>query len=213
MKLKWLGHAAFLITSDAGVKIITDPYETGRGINYGKINETADIVTVSHEHGDHNYTVAVKGNPKVVKNTTEVKGIKIKAVATAHDNSGGVERGANKVFCFQVDGVRVVHLGDLGHLLTDSQVVDIGKVHVLLVPVGGFFTIDARAAQEVCEQVRTRVIIPMHYMNERCDLPIAGVEEFVRGKTNVTQVNGSEVSFTAADLPTSPQIFVLKPAL
>jgi L-ascorbate metabolism protein UlaG (beta-lactamase superfamily) len=213
MKIKWLGHAAFLITSDAGIKIITDPYQNGRGINYGNISETADIVTVSHEHGDHNYTATVKGNPRIVRDTAEVKGIKIKAVATAHDNSGGGERGSNTVFCFQVDGVRVVHLGDLGHRLTDSQVVDIGKVHVLLVPVGGFFTIDARAAQEVGEQVRTRVIIPMHYKNEKCALPIAGVEEFIRGKTNVTQVNGSEVSFSVADLPASSQIFVLKPAL
>jgi L-ascorbate metabolism protein UlaG (beta-lactamase superfamily) len=213
MKIKWLGHAAFLITSDAGIKIITDPYETSEGLKYGKINETADIVTVSHEHGDHNNVAAVKGNPKVVRGTVEVKGIKIKAVSTAHDASGGGQRGANTIFCFQVDGVRVVHLGDLGHLLTDSQVVDIGKVHVLLVPVGGNFTIDARTAQEVCEQVRTRVIIPMHYKNEKCVFPIGGVEEFIRGKTNVTQVNGSEVSFTVADLPTGTQIFVLKPAL
>lgn len=213
MKIKWLGHAAFLITSDAGIKIITDPYETSAGLKYGQINEAADIVTVSHEHGDHNNTAAVKGNPRVVRDTAEVKGIKIKAVATAHDNSGGGERGANTILCFQVDGVRVVHMGDLGHLLTDSQVVDIGKVHVLLVPVGGNFTIDARTAAEVCEQVRTRVIIPMHYKNDKCVFPINGVEEFIKGKANVTQVNGSEVSFSVPDLPTSPQIMVLKPAL
>jgi L-ascorbate metabolism protein UlaG (beta-lactamase superfamily) len=213
MKIKWLGHAAFLITSDAGTRIITDPYETSEGLKYGTINETADIVTVSHEHSDHNNAAAVKGNPKVVRDTAEVKGINIKAVATAHDDSGGGERGTNTIFCFQVDGVRVVHLGDLGHLLTDTQVVDIGKVHVLLAPVGGNFTIDARTAQEVSEQVRTRVIIPMHFKNEKCAFPIGGVEEFIKGKTNVTQVNGSEASFTVADLPSSPQIFVLKPAL
>jgi L-ascorbate metabolism protein UlaG (beta-lactamase superfamily) len=213
MKIKWLGHAAFLITSDAGIKIITDPYETNPGLKYGPINETADIVTVSHEHGDHNNAAAVKGNPQVVRDTAEVKGIKIKAVATAHDSSGGGERGKNTVFCFQVDGVRVVHLGDLGHLLTDSQVVEIGKVHVLLVPIGGNFTVDARAAQEVCEQVRARVIIPMHYKNDKCVFPIGGVDEFIKGKTNVTKVNGSEVAFSVPDLPVSPQIMVLKPAL
>jgi L-ascorbate metabolism protein UlaG (beta-lactamase superfamily) len=213
MKIKWLGHAAFLITSDAGIKIITDPYETNPGLKYGPINETADIVTVSHEHGDHNNAAAVKGNPQVVRDTAEVKGIKIKAVATAHDSSGGGERGKNTVFCFQVDGVRVVHLGDLGHLLTDSQVVEIGKVHVLLVPIGGNFTVDARAAQEVCEQVRARVIIPMHYKNDKCVFPIGGVDEFIKGKTNVTKVNGSEVAFSVPDLPVSPQIMVLRPAL
>jgi L-ascorbate metabolism protein UlaG (beta-lactamase superfamily) len=213
MKIKWLGHAAFLITSDTGIKIITDPYETSPGLKYGRINETADIVTVSHDHGDHNNTTSVGGNPKVVRDTVEVRGIKIKAVAAAHDSSGGGQRGANTILCFQIDGLRVVHLGDLGHLLTDSQAGDIGKVDVLMVPVGGYFTIDAKAAQEVCEQLKARVIIPMHYKNDKCTLPIGGVEEFIRGKTNVTQVNGSEVSFSQVDLPAGPQIFVLKPAL
>ena len=213
MKIKWLGHAAFLITADDGTKIITDPYETGEAFKYGEITESADIVTISHDHGDHNNAAAVKGNPQVVRDTAEVKGISIKAVATAHDDKGGSERGKNMVFCFHVDGLRVVHLGDLGHLLTDNQVVEIGKTHVLLVPVGGFFTIDARTAGEVCDQVRTRVIIPMHYKNDKCALPIGGVDEFIKSKTNVTQVNGSEVEFTVPELPTSPQIMVLQPAL
>lgn len=213
MKIKWLGHAAFLITSDSGTRIITDPYETSEGLKYGEITETADIVTVSHDHGDHSNVAAVKGNPQVVRDTTEVKGINIKAIPTAHDDKGGSERGKNTIFCLQVDGVRVVHLGDLGHLLTDNQVVEVGKVHVLLVPVGGHFTVDAGAAGEVCDQVRTRVIIPMHYKNDKCVFPIGGVDEFIKSKTNVTQVNGSEVEFTVPELPTSPQIMVLQPAL
>ena len=213
MKIKWLGHAAFLITSDNGTRIITDPYETSEGLTYGEITESADIVTVSHDHGDHNNTAAVKGNPQVVRDSAEAKGINIKAIPTAHDDKGGSERGKNMVFCFQVDGVRIVHLGDLGHLLTDNQVVEIGKVHVLLIPVGGYFTIDARTAQEVSEQVRTRVVIPMHYKNDKCVFPIGGVDEFIKGKNNVMQVNGSEVTFTVPELPTSPQIMVLQPAL
>jgi L-ascorbate metabolism protein UlaG (beta-lactamase superfamily) len=213
MKIKWLGHAAFLITADDGTRIITDPYETNPGLKYGQINETADIVTVSHEHGDHNNVAAVRGNPKVVRDTAEVKGITFNGVPTAHDSSGGSERGANTVFCFQVDGVRVVHLGDLGHLLTDTQVVDIGKVHVLLVPIGGTFTVDAKAAQEVCDQLRPRVIIPMHYKNDKCGFLSGGVDDFTRGKTNVTKIDGSEASFSTADLPTGPQIMVLKSAL
>jgi len=213
MKIKWLGHAAFLITADNGTKIITDPYETSEGLKYGEITEAADIVTVSHDHGDHNNAGVVKGNPQVVRDTAEVKGIPFKAITTAHDDKGGSERGKNTVFCFQVDGVRVVHLGDLGHLLTDNQVVEVGKVHVLLVPVGGFFTVDARTAWEVCEQVRTRVIIPMHYKNDKCAFPIGGVDEFIRNKADVTRVDGSEIEFTVADLPTGPRIMVLKPAL
>ena len=213
MKVKWLGHAAFLITSDSGTRIITDPYETSEGLKYGKIKETADIVTISHEHGDHNNAAAVQGNPQVVKGTTEAKGINFKGISTTHDDKGGSERGSNTVFCFQVDGIRVCHLGDLGHLLTDNQVVEIGKVHVLLVPVGGYFTIDAKNATRVAEQVRARVIIPMHFKNNKCVFPIGGVEEFTKNKTNVNQVEDSEIAFTVPDLPSSPQIMVLKPAL
>ena len=213
MKLKWLAHASFLITAEDGTRIITDPYATGEGFNHGEIDETADIVTVSHEHFDHSNAAAVKGNPQVVKDTAEAKGITIKAVATTHDDKGGGERGSNNVYCFQVDGIRVCHLGDLGHMLTDNQVVEIGKVHVLLIPVGGFFTIDANTAQMVAEQVRARVIIPMHYKTDKMNLPIAGLEEFLKDKNNVTQLDSSEVEFTRAELPSSPQIMVLKPSL
>lgn len=213
MKLKWLAHAAFLITADDGTRIITDPYETGPGLTHGAIGEAADIVTVSHEHGDHNNAAAVKGSPQVVKGNAEAKGISIKAVPTAHDDKGGTERGPNNIYCFTVDGVRVCHMGDLGHLLTDNQVVEVGKVHVLLIPVGGNFTIDARTAAMVAEQVRARVIIPMHYKTDKLELPISGVDDFLKDKANVTRADSSEVTFTRADLPSSPQIMVLKPAL
>lgn len=213
MKIKYLAHASFLITSDSGTRIITDPYETSDAMKYDPISESADIVTTSHEHGDHNNVAAVGGNPQVVKDSADVKGISFKAIRTTHDDKGGRERGQNIVFCFQVDGVRVCHLGDLGHLLTDNQVVEIGKVHVLLVPVGGHFTIDARTAQEVADQVRARVIIPMHYKTDKLGFPIGGVDEFLKNKPNVTMVEGSEMEFKVADLPTSPQIIVLKPAL
>jgi L-ascorbate metabolism protein UlaG (beta-lactamase superfamily) len=213
MKLKWLAHAAFLITADDGTRIITDPYATSEGLKYGEINESADIVTVSHEHGDHNNVAAVRGNPQVVKDTAEVKGITFKTVPTAHDDKGGTERGKNIIFCFQVDGIKVCHMGDLGHLLTDNQVVEVGKVHVLLIPVGGSFTIDAKTAGMVVEQVRARVIIPMHYKTDKISYPISGVEEFLRDKDNVTRLDTSEVEFTRAELPSSPQIMVLRPSL
>ncbi|HEY55787.1 MAG TPA: MBL fold metallo-hydrolase, partial [Dehalococcoidia bacterium] len=155
MKIKYLGHSAFLITSEAGVKIITDPYETGPGFTYGEITESADIVTVSHEHLDHCNISAVKGNPKVVSRTgrTAAKGIEIHSVASYHDEAEGRLRGDNTIFCFDVDGVRVCHLGDLGHLLDDKQLKEIGSVDILLIPVGGHFTIDAKVATEVCNQL------------------------------------------------------------
>ena len=212
MKVKWLGHASFLITAENGTRIITDPYTTGGNIKYEEIAEAADIVTVSHEHGDHNNAAAVQGNPKVVKGTTEVKGIKLKGIPTYHDDAQGGKRGNNVIFCFTMDGVKVCHLGDLGHPLSDQQAAEIGDVEVLLIPVGGFYTIDATVASQVCDQLKPRVIIPMHFRNEKCTFPIAGVDEFLKGKTNVSQLNASETEFNAAELPATSQIIVLKPA-
>jgi L-ascorbate metabolism protein UlaG (beta-lactamase superfamily) len=213
MKIKYLAHAAFLITSDAGVSIVTDPYTTSPGLKHGAIQETADIVTVSHEHGDHNNVGVVRGNPKVVRAGAEIKGIKIRAIPVAHDDRGGSQRGQNTIFCFEVDGLNVCHAGDLGHALTEAQVKAIGKVDVLMLPVGGFFTIDAKTATKVGEQLKPRVIIPMHFKTEKLDFPIAGVDEFIKGKSNATRSNSSEIELKAGALPASTQIVVLKQSL
>jgi len=213
MKIKYLAHSAFLITSDSGTRIVTDPYQTSEGLNHGVIKETADIVTVSHEHGDHNNVSALQGNPSVVKTSTEVKGIKIKAVPAAHDDKGGSQRGKNTIFCFEVDGINVCHAGDLGHILTADQVKTINKVDVLMIPVGGFFTIDAKTATKVCDQLKPGIIIPMHYKTDKMSFPISGVDEFLRGKSKVTRVNGSEIEIQAGKLPAAAQIMVLKASL
>jgi L-ascorbate metabolism protein UlaG (beta-lactamase superfamily) len=213
MKIKWLGHASFVITSDTGTKIITDPYEVGGGVNYGPIKESADIVTVSHDHADHNNVAAVQGSPRVVRGTVEVKGIKFNGIPTYHDDAGGGKRGKNTILCFEVDDVRVCHLGDLGHQLSDSQLAELGKVDVLLIPVGGFYTIDAKVATQLGDRLKPKVIVPMHYKTDKCDYPIAGVEEFLRGKKEVRRLDASQVEFKAGELPATTQIVVLKSAL
>jgi len=213
MKIKWLGHASFLISSDSGVRIITDPYEPNDKLRYGEINESADIATVSHDHFDHSNVAAVKGNPQVVKDNAEIKSIKFKGIATFHDATGGKDRGSNTIFCFEVDRVKICHLGDLGHGLTADQVAAIGAVDVLLLPVGGFYTIDAAVASRVAEQLKPGVVIPMHFKNNQCDFPITGVDEFLRGKKDISQPDVSETEFKARELPSTTQIIVLKPAL
>jgi L-ascorbate metabolism protein UlaG (beta-lactamase superfamily) len=214
MKIKWLGHASFLITSDSGVKVITDPYQTSENLKYGEINESADIVTVSHEHSDHNNIAGVRGNPEVVRGTAKVKGIAFDAIPTYHDESEGNQRGKNKIYCFEVDGVRVCHLGDLGHPLNDEQVSELGRVDVLLTPVGGNYTIDAKVAGRVENKLAPRVVIPMHFKNERCaSFPVAGVDDFCKGKSNVKRLNTSEIEFKQVELPTSTQVIVMEPAM
>ncbi|MFH1650842.1 MAG: MBL fold metallo-hydrolase [Chloroflexota bacterium] len=214
MKVKWLGHASFLITGSDGTRIITDPYATDHRIKYGDIHEAAEIVTVSHGHFDHGNVAAVKGNPAVVKESGEAKGIRFRGIPTFHDDEQGSKRGPNMVFCFELDGVKVCHLGDLGHPLGDDQAKAIGAVDVLLIPVGGTYTIDAAAATGVCQQLKSRIVIPMHYKTDRCpDFPVTGVDVFLKGKSGVKEMPGSDVEITRDNLPAEMQIIVLQPAL
>lgn len=215
MKIEWLGHACFLITSKDGVRIITDPYATGGGLKYAPINETADVVTVSHDHGDHNNVSAVQGGPEVIKGvgTRTARGIEFTGIATHHDASQGQQRGANTVFCFAVDEMKLCHLGDLGHMLSREQVADIGAVDILLIPVGGFYTIDASVASEICGRLQPKVAIPMHFRTPRCDFPIADAEAFLGGKRNAKKMEASAVEFQPDQLPAGTQVVLLQPAL
>ena len=215
MKVKWLGVACFLLTSDEGVRIITDPYKTGGPIKSAEDRGSADIVTVSHEHGDHNNTTVIAGNPQIIRGAkaTEVKGIKFNGVATFHDENQGIKRGPNTVFYFDINGIRFCHLGDLGHMLTDGQIAQIGKVDVLLTPVGGLWAIDAATAWDIANKLKAKVIIPMHFRNERCDFPVATVDDFLTAKKNVVMADSSEIELKAGKLPDETQIIVLKPAL
>ncbi len=214
MKLKWLGHASFLLTSDSGTRIVTDPFKTGGPLSYAEINETADAVTLSHTHNDHNNPEAVKGNPKIIKAGPEtVKDVKISGVTTHHDDAAGQKRGHNTAFCFDIDGLHVCHMGDLGHELSDKQASDLGKVDVLLLPVGGYYTIDAAAATRVIEHIKPRIAIPMHYKTSKCTYPIATADEFLKGKKNVRRTAGSEIEIKAGKLPMGTEIVVLEPAL
>jgi len=218
MKIKWYGHAAFLITADQGVKIITDPYESGAyggALAYGKIQDQADVATTSHDHADHNDTQSLPGSPQIVKGSGSktIKGIGIKGIPTYHDPSKGNERGANTIFTFSVDGMQVCHLGDLGHILGDKEVAEIGTVDILLIPVGGYYTIDPKEATRVAEQIKPKVLIPMHFKTEKCGFPIAPVEDFLKGKANVKRPKSSEVSLDKKSLPQQMEIVVLEHAL
>jgi L-ascorbate metabolism protein UlaG (beta-lactamase superfamily) len=215
MKIKWLGHACFLVTSEDGLRVITDPYAVGGGINYSPIKETADVVVVSHDHSDHNNVSTVQGKPEVLKGsgTKTAKGIQFRGIAAYHDASQGKQRGPDTVFCFTIDDIKLCHLGDLGHVLNPRQVNEIGAVDILFIPVGGFFTIDASAASQVCDQLKPKVVIPMHFKTPKCIYLIASVEDFLKGKKNVRRVDGSEVDVEREKLPAVTEIVLLQPAL
>jgi len=218
VKVKWLGHSAFLLTAADGTSIVTDPYVPGSfsgAIKYGPIRETADAVTVSHHHEDHDGVSHLPGKPKALegKGTFKAGSVSISGFETFHDANEGAERGRNTVFVFQADGMRVCHCGDLGHVLTAQQAAAIGKVDVLLVPVGGTFTVDAAAAHKVAEQLAAKVTIPMHYKTDKLGFDIAGIDDFVQGKANVKRVGSPEVEVSADKLPPVSEIWVLEHAL
>lgn len=218
MKLKWYGHAAFKVTTDSGVRVIIDPYESGAfggALSYGKITDEADIVLTSHDHEDHNYVKDIKGKFKHFnkEGTYEEKGVVIEAIPCFHDPSKGKERGKNLIFVIEADGLRVVHTGDLGHVLTEDMRKKIGKADVLLLPVGGFYTIDAREASAVMDGLKPLVTVPMHFKTPKCDFPVAEVESFTVGKQGVKWIDGAEIEISRASLPKDPEIVVLKYAL
>ncbi len=215
MRVKWLGHACFLITSRDGLRVITDPYAVGGGINYSPIKETADVVSVSHGHDDHSNVSAVKGKPETINSDgiKTAKGIQFRGITTHHDEVQGGKRGSNIIFCFTMDDIKFCHLGDLGHVLNPEQVSEIGAVDILFVPVGGYFTIDAEVATQVCDQLGPKVIIPMHFKTPKCAYPIADVEDFLKGKKNVRRIDNSEVDFEVEKLPANTEILILRPSM
>ena len=215
MKIKWLGHSCFLIQSDTGIKIITDPYSTTKGIHYAPIKETADIVITSHDHFDHNAVGSILGEPVIARRSGSitVKGIDFIGISSCHDAEGGKKRGNNVIFCFMVDKIRICHLGDLGHVLSNSQIDDIGIIDILLIPVGGYYTIDAGEAGQICERLQPKIIIPMHFKTEKLDFPIADINDFIKGKSNVRKLTTDDLELYQSTLPATQQIVVLKHAL
>jgi len=218
MKIKWYGHSAFKITTSSDIRIIIDPYESGAfggSVAYGKITDEADIVLTSHDHGDHNYIKDIKGKFVHIEKAGqyEEKGVKIEAISTFHDKSKGQERGANLVFVISTENIVVAHLGDLGHTLDGNALQSIGRVDVLLLPVGGFYTIDAKEATKVMNDINPAITMPMHYRTEKIAMPIDGLEGFIKDKNTVKEVNTSEIVITKATLPKTNEIIVMQHAL
>jgi len=210
--IKWFGHSCFLISLDDGVRIVTDPFD--QSVGYPIPDVSADVVVVSHDHFDHNCVSAVKGNPEVVKGKgeKEAKDVNFCGVGAFHDEKGGTLRGENTIFVWELGGIKFAHVGDLGTELSQDQITQMGPVEVLFVPTGGYYTIDARTADKVVSSLNPRMVIPMHYKTPVMgpNFPIAGVDEFLKGKENVVKVGKKTVSFTKETLPQKTTIYVLE---
>lgn len=212
MKLQWLGHACFRIESGDGTVIVTDPYD--ESVPYKPPKGAAHIVTVSHDHFDHNAAGRVEGNPEVVRGIGErtVRGIPFRGIAAYHDTKGGRDRGGDVIFKFAVDGVTLAHFGDLGHTLNAEQLKFLSDVELALLPVGGHFTVGPKEASEVVRSLpRLRVVIPMHYRTDVVkDWPIRPVDEFLDAVgLPAKRLKKSAVEITPESLPAQKEVWVL----
>ncbi|MBI1389328.1 MAG: MBL fold metallo-hydrolase [bacterium] len=204
MKIKYIGHSCFLLTSSTGLTIMIDPYKSGAyggAIRYDPIVDRADIAVLSHDHEDHANVKDLPEQPLSVRAESRVKGVDFDVTQTFHDDNEGKDRGPNRCFSFELDGIRVCHLGDLGHTLTEEQVKSIGAVDILLIPVGGRFTIGPEEAHQVVEQLAPKIVVPMHFKTDKCLFPIEPADVFLEGKSEVRRSGGSEVIINKEDLP------------
>ena len=181
MKIKYFGHSLFTLALENGKTILTDPY--GSFCRYPLRDLEADIVTISHHHYDHDALEIVRGKPLVLDEADyylPADDLIITGISTFHDNHTGLRRGKNIVFTFQTEGLKVAHLGDLGHLPDEAQCEAIGGVDVLMIPVGGTYTLDANRAFQCVQLLNPRVTIPMHYKTRFSeDMGIAPVMDFL----------------------------------
>lgn len=211
MDIFWNGQACFKLKGKQS-SVVIDPFDSEfSGLKLPKDLE-ADLCLITHDHQDHNNSKAVAGSPIVINGSGEyeVKGIAVIGITTYHDNTKGSERGKNTVYNIEIDGVNVVHLGDLGQTLTEEQVQEIGVCDILLIPVGGIYTITAKEAAEVVSQLEPKIIIPMHYKIDGLKFDLAPVEEFLKemGVENTVPLN--KLSITKDKLPEESQVVVLQ---
>ncbi len=217
MKLTYYGHSCFVLEAD-GTSILIDPFNAEVGYPLPTVAPTA--VIVSHEHQDHNNVQAATGTPKVIRGLREggkewaevherVGPVAITTVHVYHDDARGAKRGKNAMLIFDVEGLRIVHAGDLAHTLSSEHIAAVDHADVLMIPIGGHFTVGPQQADAVIGQVKPRIVIPMHYKTSvNADWPIGTVEDFIRGKPRVKRLSKS-ATITKAALPAESEIWVL----
>ena len=213
MELIWLGHSCFRLRGKdlAGkdVVAITDPYDKSVGYALGR--PTAQIVTISHHHPDHDNVAGVSGKPIVIDGPGEyeVAGVYIHGLGTYHDAENGKRQGKNTVYLMEINEVNVCHLGDLGHVLTPGQIEELGHVDVLLVPVGGGGSLSAAGAAETISLLEPKIVVPMHYRTDVVKQELDPLDKFAKemGLKDITPQ--PKLTITKASLPQETRVMVL----
>lgn len=217
MRLTYLGHSCWLVES-GGTRLLIDPYDNSVGYPMDPV--ASDAVFVSHEHFDHNFVARASGSPAVIRGLEaggaawatvdeRVGPFRLRTVHAFHDDTRGTKRGRNAVLVLEADDLMLAHLGDLGHVLSEQQAAAVGAPDLALVPIGGYYTIDAGEAWQVVGQLAPRVVIPMHYKTAVNDgWPISSLDPFLRRAERV-QRKGHSVEVTRAALPQQMEVWVM----
>jgi L-ascorbate metabolism protein UlaG (beta-lactamase superfamily) len=185
MQITWKGQSCFQISVNLGkgeqVNIVIDPFDEATGLRVPKLE--ADLLLISHDHHDHNNTKAVDGKFLLVEGPGEyeAKGVYVQGIPAFHDDEQGKEKGVNTIYVVEAEDLRICHMGDLGQKeLTDEQLEKIGDVDVLMIPIGGNFTISAKESMKIMSQIEPRIIIPMHYSLPKLKIKLDGLEVFLK---------------------------------
>lgn len=203
MNIKFICHATFTINLADGRKIIIDPYQphtfNGR-FDYDAFRFDPDFALITHEHIDHNYLGDLTSIPVVVRNEWADKSLRISSMRVWHDKFEGRKFGGSVSMKFiEAEGLRICHMGDCGEMLTDEQIQRMGQVDILLIPVGGFYTMDGNEAAIIAQKIHARTTIPCHYATAKCSLPITGPDVFLSHFGDITELQAS--SCDAHQLP------------
>ncbi len=212
MKIEWLGHSCFKLTESTGTTIVTDPFDK-EIVGFDMTKTTADVVTCSHQHKDHNAIVRIDGEPLVLSECGfwEVKGVDISSVLSYHDDRLGKKRGENKIFKFRMDGVDLCHMGDIGEDCTVRLADGIGSVNVLMIPVGGNYTIDAKQAKKYVDIMMPDVVIPMHFKTSKSAVDIEKLDEFIDlfDEEQIRRINGQSIEFDRAHFDSDSTVVIV----
>jgi L-ascorbate metabolism protein UlaG (beta-lactamase superfamily) len=209
MEITWYGRACFRLKGREAT-LITDPCPPSTGFVAGK--HDVDLVTLSHADADHTYTRSITAGLTLTRpGEYEFHDLLVNGIRTYHDAVGGQERGENVVFSFEVDGVHIAHLGDLGHLLSEEQLTELGPIDVLLVPAGGVYTVTPAEAAEVVAQLSPKIVIPMHYAVDGGSTDLQGPEKFLQEMAVEEPIRQPKAVVTASSLPEETQVILLDP--
>ncbi|WP_097026632.1 MBL fold metallo-hydrolase [Clostridium peptidivorans] len=210
MKITWLGHSSFLIEDSKGRRILTDPFDESLG--YKTFSGDVDITTISHHHFDHDYIKNLNSSKTHILDKVGIFNlydIPIMGFPSFHDEVRGTKRGENTIYVITVDGYTICHLGDLGHILSKDEVSSLGNIDILLIPVGGNYTIDAKEAYELTKILKSHIIIPMHYKTPALSFPLDGVENFLTFMKNVKKSNDNFINITGDISDMTNEVFIL----